>query len=57
MKIEILRSIAGVFSGEPYGYNVGDRVAVPDALAKDLIKAGHAKSAAPARTKAKRARK
>lgn len=42
-KITITQSIAGIDpDGDTFGYATGDTVEVSDALAKDLVAAGHA---------------
>jgi hypothetical protein len=49
MKIKINVSLAGIHEGKAFSFTAGEIVAVPDELAKDLLKAGHAESVKPAR--------
>jgi topoisomerase IA-like protein len=44
-QIIITESVAGLSDGESFAYTNGDVVSVTDALAADLIAAGHAKAA------------
>jgi hypothetical protein len=41
-KVRILQNVPGVFGGETFFYQKGDVHDLPDALADDLIRGGHA---------------
>ncbi len=51
MKVKIKNSCAGVFEGQSFAYYSGQIVAVPDELAKDLLRAGYAETVKPVAAK------
>jgi len=57
VKIKLLVSVAGVWKGDGFSYNLGDVVEVETALAQDLVKAGHAETVKPPPKRTQRKKK